>query len=78
MSHLRDFGAINRVDVRGTFPWLDGPWYYVFIAGPDRRARMRAAPGGEEGATLRFFGIAVGGFIVIQLALFLGIALVTL
>ncbi len=63
----------HRVDARGKVRWLEPHWYYVLVAGPDKRTEARSSPGGKEGATLRFIVVVVGGFVVLQVALILAL-----
>lgn len=66
----------HHVDVRGTLPLPGRRWYFVLVAGPDRRAKVRPKPRGRPGAARRFIAAAVGLLMVALLALILVVGLI--
>lgn len=62
----------HRVDVRGTVPLPGGRWYFVFVAGPDRRGGKRRRQKRRRAPLRRAFGFAVSAVIVIWFAALLG------
>ncbi len=73
----RAFGAErwdgHRVNVRGTV-WLPfRRWYFVFVAGPDRRRKRRRRPAGEAGTFRR----VVSATATLVMLLLLGVVLIS-
>jgi len=49
-------GRRHRVDIRGTLSWWPGRrWYYVLLAGPDRRRDHRSEPARMKGPAKLLF-----------------------
>ncbi|MFQ5783240.1 MAG: 3-phosphoshikimate 1-carboxyvinyltransferase [Alphaproteobacteria bacterium] len=76
IAAIRDaFGAErwdrHPVDVRGTVPLPFRRWYFVFVAGPDKRSkkRKRKQAARERRPARRIFGAAVSTFALIWLVL---------
>ncbi|MDU0356007.1 3-phosphoshikimate 1-carboxyvinyltransferase [Paraglaciecola aquimarina] len=70
LSHLRN-AIVNRqwrnhaIDVRGTIPWFKYRYYYVFIAGKNKRELSRA----EQKASRLINTVFVASFLAISVTL---------
>jgi len=62
----------HRFDFRGTLPLPGGRWYYVLVAGPDRRTAKRRRRKARHAPLRRAFGFALSAFVFLWFAVLLG------
>ena len=62
----------HALDLRGVIPLLR--WYYVFVAGPDKRSKTRS-PGFSDRAGSNIIGRIFGTIVMLLMLLLLGLLL---